>query len=266
MKSKQKLIRTILGVTLILIACIVILVNFFGNSIIKTGIETVATKTLTVPVNIDDMDLSILGGKISFENLIIDNPQGYKHDKLLKVGDARIAVNIGSLLTDTVSIEEIMFDGVEVVIEQKGLTGNNLQDIINALPKGEKEPEEKTEKPQETDKPAKKLRIEKLELTNIKVKVELLGLDKVDAVAIKLDPIVMTDLGSDDKMDIAELSSKILLAIATGVAKQGAGILPEDMTDGLNTALGGITDIGKSTVKEGKKLIEGVENLFKPRK
>jgi len=255
-----------------LIVCIVVLIHLVGNSILKTGIETAAIKMLNVGVSIDDVDLSILGGKVSFQNLVIDNPPGYKHDKLLVVGNARIAVSIGSLLKDTVNIKEIMLDGVNVVLEQRGVTGNNLQDIIKAIPKADTKPEG------ETKRTAKKLHIDNLEITNVTVKAKLLPIPgKADTVTLKLDPIRMTDLGSDDKLDTAKLSAKILLAIATGVAEQGAGILPEGMTDSMKATLSKTAQLGKAAAEEGKKLleegkdagkglIEGFKGLLKPKK
>ena len=69
---------------------------------------------------------------------------------------------------------------------------------------------------------------------------------KADTVTLKLDPIIMTDLGSDDKMDVAKLTGKILLAIATGVAKQGVGLLPDSVTDAMGTTLGITADVGKA--------------------
>jgi len=271
MKSVRKILRIVLLAIVALIVCIVVAIHFFGNSLLKTGIETAASKTLTVPVNIDDLDFSILGAKVAFQGLVIDNPPGYKYEKLLEVDDARIAVSAGSLLKDTVNIKEIMLDGVNVVLEQKGVTSNNLQDIIKAIPKSE-EPEDKTKKT------AKKLHIDKLELTNITVNAKLLPVPgKADTVTLKLDPIVMTDLGSDDKLDVATLSGKILLAIATGVTKQGAGLLPEGVTDALGTTLGITAEVGKAAVEGGAKLIEGgadagkgiikgVQGLFKSKK
>jgi len=271
MKKAHKILRVVLLVIVVLVVSVVALIHLFGNSALKAGIETAASKTLSVGVSIDDMDFSILGGKVSFQGLVIDNPPGYQHDKLLEVGNARIAVSIGSLLKDTVNIKEIMFDGVNVVIEQKGLS-NNLQDIIKTLPKGEAEPEDATEKP------AKKLHIDKLEITNVTVKVKLLPVPgKADTITLKLNPIRMTDLGSDEKMDVAKLSSKILLAIATGVAEQGAGKLPKGMTDGMKATLSKATELGKTTAEEGKKLleegkdtgkeiIEGFKGLLKPKK
>jgi len=272
MKSVRKILRIVLLAIAALIVCIVVVIHFFGNSLLKTGIETAASKTLSVGVSIDDMDFSILGAKVGFQGLVIDNPPGYKHEKLLEVGDARIAVSTGSLLKDTVNIKEIMLDGVNVVLEQKGVTSNNLQDIIKAIPKSEEEPEDGTKKT------AKKLHIDKLELTNITVNAKLLPIPgKLDTVTLKLDPIVMTDLGSDDKLDVAALTGKILLAIATGVTKQGAGLLPESVTDALGTTLGITAEVGKAAIEGGTKIleegadagkgiIEGVQGLFKSKK
>ncbi|UCF42450.1 MAG: hypothetical protein JSV99_07550 [Planctomycetota bacterium] len=47
---------------------------------------------------------------------------------------------------------------MNVLIEQKGVSGNDLHDIIKAIPTGEPKAEEPA------DKPAKKLRIDNLEI------------------------------------------------------------------------------------------------------
>ena len=107
MKDAGKILRIVLSLIVVLIVLVVVVIHLFGNSALKAGIETAASKSLNVGVNIDDVDLSILGGKIGFQKLVIDNPPGYEHDKLLELGDARVAVDIGSLLTDTVNIKEI---------------------------------------------------------------------------------------------------------------------------------------------------------------
>ena len=258
MKTSRKILLIILCIIVGLVVCITLAVQLFGNNLLKSGIETAASKTLNVAVNIDDMDFSIFGGKVGFQNLVIDNPPGYKHEKMLEVGDARIAVNIGSLLEDTVNIKEIMFDNVNVVLEQKGVTSNNLQDVINSIPKGTEEPQD------ETKKASKKLRIDKLEITNVVVNAKLLPVPgKADTITLKLNPIKMTNLGSDNKLDTAKLSAKILMAIVTGVAEQGAGILPDDLTNAMKTSLGKTAELGTAAVKEGQKLLEGGDDTGK---
>jgi uncharacterized protein involved in outer membrane biogenesis len=272
MKSVRKILRNVLLAIVALIVCIVVIIHFYGNSLLKTGIETAVSKTLKVGVRIDDMDFSILGAKVGFQGLVIDNPEGYNHKQFLAVDDARIAVNTGSLMKDTVNIKEITLNNVNVVLEQKGVTSNNIQDIIKGIPKKKSVPKD------EKKKGGKKLHIDKLELKNITVNAKLLPVPgKVDTVTLKLDPIVMTDLGSDNKLDMAELTTKILFAIVTGVTKQGVGILPESVTKTLSTTLDLTADLGKAAAEEGVKIIEegadvgkdlikGVGGLLKPKK
>ena len=66
----------------------------------------------------------------------------------------------------------------------------------------------------------------------------------------------MTNLGSDNKLDTAALSSRILLAIANGVAKQGVGVLPKDIVDTITSTLGKTIDLSKG-------IIEGREGIGK---
>jgi hypothetical protein len=239
----------------------VIAVALFAGSAVKIGVETAGTKALSVPVTLGDADLSILRGKLRLQDLAVDNPPGYQHEKLLELGDARVAVSIGSLLTDTVNIKEIKLDGMNVVIEQKSVTGNNLSDIIKAIPTGEPKEEGPT-----TEQPSKTLRIDNLEITNVTVKAKLLPVSgKSDTVTLKLDPITMTDLGTDKKLDTATLVGKVLLAIAKGVTKQGAGVLPDNMTAAMKDTLGRAAELGeegKKRIEEGKGLLEGVKGLF----
>jgi hypothetical protein len=66
----------------------------------------------------------------------------------------------------------------------------------------------------------------------------------------------MENLGTDQKLRIGTLVAKVLGAIATGIAKQGVGQLPDDMVKGIGSALGRTAEIGKAATKEGQKLLE----------
>ena len=86
----------------------------------------------------------------------------------------------------------------------------------------------------------------------------------------------------DSLLDIATLTGKILTALAVGVAKQGADLLPLEMIgplsdklkeqgaillEGGKEALEKSKDIGKDILEEGKDIGEGIkkglEGLFK---
>lgn len=251
MKKSLKAVWVVLLVVLVLAAVVAIAIDIFAERAIKTGIEVAATKALNVSVSVGKVNLSIFAGKLGIGNLLISNPPGYQYDKLLELKDARIEVDIKSLLGERVNIREIKFDGVNIFLEQRGISGNNLQDVVKTVSDGRKA-EGKSEKG------GKKLHIDNLEISNVTVKAKLLPVPgKADTVTLKLDPIVMTDLGSDNKLDTAELSSKILLAITAGVADKGADVLPKEMTSAMKSTLGTTIGLGKTATKEGKKLLEG---------
>ena len=291
MKKPLKILYIVFVVLLILIIAAFVIISLFADSAIKVAIETAGTKALNVGVSVDKVDLSILGGKLGFQNLIINNPPNYQHDKLLELNKADITVDIKSLLTDTVNINEIKLDGTKVVFEQRGVSGNNLQDIIKQLP----------EKQEQTSEPSgKKLHIDNLVISNTQVQIKLMPIPgKFDTIPMKLSTIEMKDLGGDDNLDTVTLSRTILLAIAGGIAEQGADILPKEMLGSLVSELmkvGGISDIlldsgikilgtgadigkgaadvggnvGKGVIKGvgdvGKGITEGLTGILQPKK
>ncbi len=276
MKAKKIVKQVGIGL-LVVILVIVLVVHFAGDAALKAGIETAASKALGVNVSVGKISFSILGGKVKIKDLVIDNPEGYQHPELLRIGNGYVDVSIMSLLSDTVEIKTIKFDGIDMVIEQKGLT-NNLNDVMKNLPSGDgsaaKAPAE--EKPA---KKAKNLLISELEISNVVVKAKLLPIPgKADTITIKLAPIQMTNLGSDDKMSTSKLAGKILAAIAAGVAQQGAGLLPKDMVGDINSVLKdkgalvldkskevleGSKKIGEKVLEGGKELGDALKGLFK---
>ncbi len=264
-----KTLRIIGIVILVVIVGLVVAFHFFGSKAMKTGVEVGATQAMKVPVAVEEVNLSILAGQAGVKNLIVDNPAGYQNKKMLEVGEAKVDLAVLSVLSDTVRIEDIFLEKVSVVLEQKGLT-NNIQEVLNGMsPKSAKAEAEK----EVSEKPAKKLSVKKLEIREVAVKVKLLPIPgKKDTLTMKLSPITMTDLGSDDKLDIAMLSSKILLAIVEGIAKQGVGILPDEiigpMGDKLKSlgaaaeaVLGGTGEVLKEGEKATGKVLEETQKV-----
>ncbi len=253
----------ILVLFLAVIACLPVVlmagIGAFGGSLVRKAVEVAGSGALKVPVALSDADLSLLGGKVTLRNLQIDNPPGYQHDKLLNLNEASVEVQIGSLLSDTVRIRQIRLDGVDLVLEQKGL-GSNLQDLIDNLPKSD---EPKKEQPA-----GKSLVIDVLEIRNVTIEAKLLPIPgKADTVPLKLSTIRLTDLGRDGTMDTAALTGKILVAIAGGVVEQGSGLLPKDLVRGMGSALGKTAEVGKQLLKGagdvGRGIGKGLQDLFK---
>jgi hypothetical protein len=253
MKRALKVVYVVLAGIVVLVIAGVIAVGLFADRALEAAIETAGTKALNVTVSVEDVDLSILGGRLGFANLAINNPPGYEHDRLLELGDAKITVQTGSLLTDMVNIRDIKLDRVNVVLEQRGVTGNNIQDVIKAMPaKGG----------QESEPSRKKLHIDNLEITNAAVKVKLLPVPgSADTLTLNLAPIKMTDLGADNDLDTVALSRQVLLAIVGGITEQGGDVLPKDMLNSLASELKNVAALRKVLVTEGRKALEAGKDV-----
>jgi len=255
MKKSLKILYTVLSVIVILLIVAVIAINLFADSAVKIAIESAGTKALNVGVTVDSVDLSILAGKLGFQNLVINNPPGYKHRRLLELSEAKIAIETRSLLTDIVNIKDIRLDGVNIVLEQRGISGNNLQDIMKVLPAKEAKPSEPG---------GKKLHIDTLEITNARAKVKLLPVPgKVDTLTLKLAPIKMTDLGGENDIDTIALTRKVLLAIAGGIAEQGVGVLPKEMLGSLASQLNKLGALPAAFLDKGGKLLDAGKDVGK---
>jgi len=258
-QKKHFSVRYVFGAGLILIVLAVLAVNLFADRAVKAGIETAATETLNVAVTVSNVDLTIMDGKLALQNLLISNPPGYQHDKLLELKNAEIEIDVKSLLSDVVNIREIKLDGVNVVLEQRDISSNNLQDVITSIHSASEEGE------------GKSLRVDNLEMSNITVRMKLPSVPaQDDTITLELSPIRMTNLGRDNKLDLADLSGEIVLAIANRVVEQGVGVLPKDIITTLTPSLDKTIDIStriiESTEDIGKEITEGIKSLLKPKK
>lgn len=255
-----KLIRSIVRLVTVLIVVLVIGVigiDLFADGTVRKAVDGAARDALKVDVQTDKASLSILGGSLSLRDVVVGNPPGYQTERLLKLDRGDIKVNTRSLLSDEVHIKDITLSGMDVLIEQKGL-GSNLHEVLQTLA--------------EDERSGKQLYVDKLEIRDITVRVKLLPIPgQVDIVPLKLTPIVMTNLGRNERLDTAALVSKIILAVAGGIAEQGKGILPKEMVDGLGTVLDTAIDLILGTGREGiedirKGITEGLKGiLLKPR-
>ena len=247
MRKRLKSFKLIILIVLVLVLAGVVGVNFLADSAVRVAVETAGTKALSVGVELDAAKLSLMGGSLSLHDLTVANPPGYQHETLLKLRQGDVQVQTKTLLSDEIQIKDIRLDGMDLVIEQKGL-GNNLQDVIKATQRGEQTPS------------GKKLYVETLELTNVTVNVKLLPVPgKLDTVTLKLAPIEMTDLGKDETLDVATLTAKIMLAVAAGIAQQGADVLPQEMIGSLTSVLGTAIDLGRIILGTGQGATEGIQ-------
>lgn len=248
-RMKKIIVRILIGI-LVLLLIGVLIFKLYGNRLVRTAIIFGTEKALQVDVRLENIDLRVVGGKVDLKNMEIDNPEGYTHPTFLKMGRAYMDLGVLSLMSDTVEIEKVQLDEMHLVIEQKGKT-NNLKEILNNLPQSE--PTEAESEPVE-EGTGKNVRITVLEINTVEVKAKLLPIPgQADTVTLRIKPIRLENLGTDEKIDMAGVTAKILKAISKGIAEQGADVLPTDM----------IGSIGEELGKQGKALLKGTQDVGK---
>jgi hypothetical protein len=260
MRKPLRWVKPIVLFVGIVVVAAVVGINVFADSAVRTAIRRAGARALKVPVNVEKARLSIFSGKLGLETLTVGNPPGYNRPTLLDLSRGDIEIDTKSLLGDEVRIKDVQLDGMHVFIEQKGLD-NNLHEVIRALPRDQRAS-------------GKKLVIDRLEITNVTVNVRLLPISGgPDTVAFRLTPIRMTDLGRNERLDVATLTTKILLAVARGIAEQGGGVLPKEMTSGLSGVLDKAVDIGRiifgsgqnGAGETGRGITDGLKSLVRPK-
>ncbi len=254
----KKIVRyTAIGIlAVILVASL--LFSLFGDRLTRVAVETGARKALQVDVRLEKISTSLLRGKVDLVNFEIDNPQGYQHESFMKVGHVFVNLNTPSLLSDTIEMNMIQLENINLVIEQKGTT-NNLKEILSNLPKSDPTGS-KPEKDPKKEGQSKNFSIRVLEINNIEVKAKLLSTPgRADTVTLKLKPIRLENLGTDGEFDTAALAAEILKAISIEITKQGTDVLPREMLDSVKDELGktatdaalkGLGDLFKKKEKE----------------
>lgn len=75
--------------------------------IIKGQIETKGTAALGVPVTLDDVSLSITGGKVKLSQFAIAQPDGFGTGAFFSADELAVEVSIRSLMGDVIEVEEI---------------------------------------------------------------------------------------------------------------------------------------------------------------
>ncbi len=242
-KRRRRLKRVLYAIiTVVILAAVgVMAVALLADKMVQTAVEAAGTKMLNVGVQVGKVDVAILRGAVDMQKIRVANPTGFEGPALLTLERVNIAADTRSLLSDEVHIKDLRLADMEVFVEQK-ITQNNLYEVIKPL----REPREPT---------GKSLVIDNLEIASITVHASLSGIPgKPQSAQFTLKNITMTDIGRNEKVDTAVLISKIILAVAAGVAEQGGDILPKETVGEITGMLDKAIDLGK-TVTEG---LEGI--------
>lgn len=256
----RKILLIVAGVVLLL----VVLIAAFLGPIIRTAVVTAGPRIMGVPVELERVRVNPLSGTVHVQGLVIGNPEGFKTSSAMELGELRVRIDMGSLFSDPVVIREIFVSDPRITYEQ-GLRANNLSRLQAQLAEAapEKPADAETEPARETA-PAKKVVIERFELSGARVNASLTAMGG-RSLTVPLPPVRLNDIGKEsDGASPAEVVSRVLRSITsavtdavssaagvTGDALRGAGGAATDAargaTDAIRSGVGGLLRRGEES-------------------
>ncbi|HUH57726.1 MAG TPA: hypothetical protein VL020_04330 [Pseudomonadales bacterium] len=272
------------------IALFVLVVIAFGvgiyyiDSIAKKAIEYGGTEALGVNTSLGSIDIALMDGRTSMQNLNIANPQGFDAPHLLQLGKGTLAINLQSLTQDTIIIPEISFADLTLNIEQKDRT-SNVKKLMDGMG---------TKTPSDTDKAdkrgtqdgdsstaAKQFIIKRVVLNNIKVNAKISAMNNVlTNASVTIPSIQLKDIGqSSDGLPLEAIIKELVNAILNAsinnsgtLSSSLSGLLEgkainidsfkQNISDQVQQKAGAEIDRAKQKLLQGTQLPEGDNKLL----
>jgi hypothetical protein len=272
-KTMKKILRLLVLLILILVV-VAVVVLYKLDVFVKTGIEKGGTYALGVDTTVEDVDLSLIGGRLNLDNLKIANVEGYETPHLMKTGRFELGVNTGTLMDETVVVNKFELDGLDVNIEQKSLTENNISAIMNNIKRFESKEAKPAEEAPEAEKAGKKVRVDRILIKNVSAHVKLpSAMGSAGELSINVPEIELTGVSSDPNgVPVHELIRQILPAILMAVVEKGEGKLPDNLanvlTQDIQSATAALGENAEKLMQQakdevGKKISEVTEQAGK---
>ena len=277
-KSKRsRILKWVVGILLTLLVVLGItaaVVIAMLDRIAETGIRVVGSEMVGTKVDVNEVNISLLGAALKVNGFRVGNPAGFRQENAIRVKDFHVDLDVSSLTADKIVVDYLEVSGVELDVEYNIKHGLNLDVLLDNVKKNteklsggkEKKAEKKAEKKEkDPQEPQKQVVIRKLKLKDIKFTFSSQQLNI--SMPLPLPDIEMDNVGEGKSLAetvetvLTELINNVWTAVKNAgkdVAKQVDGALNEG-ADALKRALEtGKTDVGQA-IKDGKK---DFKNIF----
>jgi len=213
----------------IAIGVVVLLVGGLGvlymslNRVIRSAVETYGPQATKSEITLGSVNVSPFSGNASLSNLVVGNPQGFKTPSAFKLGAMRMSLDVRSLLSDRVSIREIVITAPEVTYEP-GPGGSNLavlQKNVDAYTGGGAAGPAPSPGAQ---KGGKAVTIDRLRIEKAKLNVSAIPL-KGEPLTLALPDIELKDIGKGGQgASLADVLERVLEEVNRQAAKAVANV------------------------------------------
>lgn len=232
------------GIIIVIIIAVFLLNNI--NPIVKKGVETGGSKVLSVPVTLDNSDISIFSGSGALAGLTIGNPSDFKTEYAFQLKKVQVDLNVKSVTSDTIHITNILIDAPSIIFEGSFGKSNLSQLLANAKAfSGGGSKDRGAKKEEKGASQQKKMMIDHVTIANGAISVSM-NILQGQKLTVPLPTLELSGIGKKGDTIAAEAMEEILTAIIQAV-------IPA-VQAGLGTV-----DIEKSLQETGKAAQEGAQ-------
>jgi len=243
-----------------LLVLVVVTLVLSLNSVVKAAVQNVVPKITGTTVKLEDVDISLFSGKGTLKGLVIGNPEGFHTDHAFALGTVRVDVDVPSLLSDTIVIQEVYVEGPEVIYEA-GLTASNIGTILDNVEKFSGPPEEGKEKAPPPKGEEKRIQINHFLFKDGRVSLSAKIL-RGQELSVPLPDVELRGIGGGGGRPIGEVAREIIVPLtrqivdAAEAALADSKALVEDTKQKAKTAAGEFKETTKETVDRVKDLFK----------
>lgn len=219
------------------------------NGLVKKQIEEIGSKVTEQSVTVRQVDMKLLKGAGTIKGLVLANPSKYNAPSAFSLNEVTLDINLKSLTTDLIVIDQIIIDKPEAVVEFTENGSANIKDILDAINKNTASSGTTSRQETSTGKAEPIIRVNKFVLAGVALTVDLTKLGNKSHQATLAD-INLTNIGGQAGMPASELGAELVKQALSSIWKQAkkeqSDILKdqveEKVKDKVKKKLGGFLD------------------------
>ena len=194
----KKTLKLTAGFAVVLLSLLLV-ITLSLDGMVKSGIERNGSELLQTRVTVDNVNISLFSGSGTINGFAVQNPENYSDESALYIEEASIKIDVTSLLSDRIIVNEIKLNNPEILFEQKGI-GINLNTLSDNMDIDSQETPEDSET---------NLIIDHLKINEGKVIVNS-TLNRDQTTEVSLTDLTMNDIGRDGNNTVKQSVKEIL--------------------------------------------------------
>ena len=237
MHRKAKLAMKIGGIAAGVVILLVVVAFIWIDDLAVAAIEAGGESVLGVTTTLDEASIGIFSGRFGLKGLVIGNPEGFQSPFLLRMGEGKTEVSLGTLMSDKIEIQTLELSNLHLNLEKRGGT-SNYEEVLKNL-------ETEEQAPQEEPGSTKEFVIREVVIRNVSVTADLLPLGgSLSRVTLSVPELRFQNVGEGSSVTIGEVIGRILEEVLAAALRAGKGVLPDEMFNDLGGNLQGLGGSG----------------------